>query len=128
MKNIIRVNGQTITLQYVHSGDSKVVSMNVSFLNNDKQMDWIAKEPKYNFKTGIYCLKLAGAYHHKPVNSSKNSDLKDSTGKTVFITRMIAENFFEVECSPEIDQLITFTIGLSSVIGPTVEPNADSNI
>lgn len=121
MYNTIHAEGQTIILKYVKFNESGAISMSVSFLHNKTQLYWFAKEPKINPKTGNYGLKLSGAHHHVPVNSSKNSAMKNASGGTTFITRMMGENFFECECNEELPISIVFSIALSSIIGPSIE-------
>lgn len=121
MCNTIHAEGQTIILKYVRFNDSGAISMSVSFLHNKNQLYWFAKEPKLNPKTGNYCLKLSGHYHHNPMSSNKNSAMKNASGGTTFITRMMAENYFEAECNEEIPHSIVFSIALSSIVGPSID-------
>ena len=121
MYNTITADGQKIILKYVRCADSGAISMNVSFIHNGNQLYWFPKEPKLNIRTGGYGLKLSGAYHHTPVTSKRNAALKNAQGRTTFIVRKMAENFYECECHPEVSQTIVFAIALSSIIGPSVD-------
>lgn len=125
MHNIIKANNQTIILKYVLFPDSKAFSMSVSFLHNNEQIYWFPKQPKLNPKTGNYGLRLVGSHHHVPMNSNKNSVLKNKSGKTTFITRMMAVDFFEAECHPDISPEIVFCIALSSIVGPSIDSLSD---
>lgn len=120
MINKIYVDGQTIILKYVVFDDSKAISMSVSFLHGKEQIYWFPKQPKLNPRTGSYVLKLSGSHHHRPMNSCKNSVMKNAAGHSTFITRMMGTDFFEAECHPDINPVIVFSIALSSVCGPSI--------
>lgn len=121
MYNTIHIDGQTIILKYVVFEDSKAISMSITFKHkNDEQIYWFPKQPKLNPRTGGYALKLAGSHHHRPMNSCKNSVMKNSAGHTTFITRMMGTDFFEAECHPDISPALVFSIALSSIVGPTI--------
>ena len=124
MHNIIHIDGQKIILKYVIFDDSKAFSMSVSFKLNNEQIFWFPKQPKLNPRTGTYGLKLTGAHHHKPMNSSKNSVMKNSSGHSTFITRLMGEDFFEAECHPDVPPAIVFSIALSSILGPSINQMA----
>ncbi|KAK8839388.1 hypothetical protein M9Y10_031737 [Tritrichomonas musculus] len=124
MRNVIHVDGQTIILKYVVFEDSKAISMSVSFNHNNNQIYWFPKQPKLNPRTGNFSLKLTGAHHHRPLNSSKNSVMKNSSGHSTFITRLMGEDFFEAECHPDVPPAIVFSIALSSIIGPSINQMA----
>ena len=120
MHNIIKVDGQQIILKYVVFEDSKAISMSVSFNYDGQQIYWFPKQPKLNVKTGSYALKLSGSYHHRPMNSCKNSVLKNSAGHRTFITRMMGTDFYEAECDEKISDVLAFSIALSSILGPSI--------
>ena len=118
MKNDIEIDGQFIHLTYKRFPESDGISMGVSFNHKGQILEWGPKEPKRNPINGAYGLNLKGFYHHKAVPSKRNSVLVNSEGHATFITRKMAENFYEAECHPEISPSIAFAIALSSIIGP----------
>lgn len=120
-KNIVQTDDQSFVINYVIFEDSKAISMSTSFMHNETKLLWLPKKPRLNPKTGGYCLKLGGAYHHSVVSSSKNSALQNSEGRTTFITRMLGTNHFEAECNPTISPVIAFSIALSSIVGPSID-------
>ena len=42
--------------------------------------------------------------------------------KPTFIVRKMSQNIYEIECSPALDPLIAFSIGLSDIVGPYLDP------
>lgn len=121
MINQINVDNQMIRLQYIRFPESDSISMSVSFMHNGQTLSWSPREPKRNPINGSYGLNLRGYYHHKAVASKRNSVLKNAAGHATFITRKMAENFYEAECHPEINPLVAFAIALSSIIGPSLD-------
>lgn len=121
MNNQIYIDGQTIHLKYIRYPESDGISMDITFNHQNQVLDWKGKEPKRNPVTGAYGLNLRGYYHHKAVASKRNSVLTNAAGHSTFITRKMAENFYEAECHPEISKPIVFAIALSSIIGPRIE-------
>ena len=85
-----------------------------------------SRKPKYDPKKDKYTVSYRGQYNHKPIPSIKNILLEDKEGKTVFITRKIDENLFEVECLPTIEPLVAFCLGVSDIVGPYCDPEQDN--
>lgn len=121
MTNQINVDGQTMHLKYIRYPDSDGISMSIDFVHKGKTLNWYPKEPKRNPVTGAYGLNLKGYYHHRAVASKRNSVLMNAQRQATFITRKMAENFYEAECHPEVSPGIVFSIALSSIIGPAIE-------
>ncbi|OHT08797.1 hypothetical protein TRFO_22656 [Tritrichomonas foetus] len=119
--NEINVEGQKIILKYVRCSNSGAISFRVSFNHEGTQLFWNPKYPKVNPKTGQFSLKLSGAHKHVPVPSRRNAVLINSEGRTTYIVRKMAENFFEAECHPDVDPIIVFALALSSIVGPSID-------
>ena len=123
--NKIFLKDQQILLKFVNSGRPNHLSINVSFKNNNKDVNWAPKMPKYNAVTDRYSLNFHGEHHHTPISSKKNIVLQNLKGNPTFIVRKMDTDHFEFECSPQLDPLIGFTICLSDIIGPYNDPCGD---
>ena len=98
------------------------LSIEVSFPLKNKQINWSPKTPKYDPMTNKYYLNFHGHSGHIPIKSSRNIVLANILVHTTFIVRKIGYYVYEKECLPVVDPLIAFTIGLSDIMGPYLDP------
>lgn len=70
-------------------------------------------------------MNFHGQSGHTPIKSSKNIVLANVQGHTTFIVRKVGYLIYEVECLPIVDPIIVFTIGLSDIVGPYLDPLGD---
>ena len=113
-------------MKYIGSGNVNHYSIEATFDNHGQTLTWIPRSPRYNQKTGKYYLNFHGEYHHTPIPSSKNIILQNKDHKTTFIVRKMDSNLYEIKCLPAVVSLNAFTIGLSDIIGPFLDPWASN--
>lgn len=116
--NDVSVEDQKFIVKYVSLGKTGHFSIELSFKHNGNTYYWGPRDTYNNMKNYGYTLKLAGEYHHHPIRSRKNAVLQNPDGQTTFIVRKMDENFFEVECHPDVPLTIAFVIALSNIVGP----------
>lgn len=116
--NTININNQTFTLSYIPNILTGCYSMQASFKNQGKQLDWSPKPPHYSAKHTKFYFNLGGMYHHKALVSRKNTVLQNSNGQATFIVRKIADCIYECECHPALEPEIVFALGISQIVGP----------
>lgn len=120
--NRVHLRDVDYVIKYVNSGAPEHFSLDVSFPFKNDIISWVPKKPRYDPTTDKYYLNFHGQHNHAPLISSKNIVLQDKAHKPTFIVRKMDRNVFEVECQPVINPLIVFTIGLSDIVGPYLDP------
>ena len=125
LHNIVFLKDMNFKIKYVNSGKPNHLSLDTHFTYNNREIKWSPKTPKYDAIKDKYYLNFHGEHHHTPIGSKKNIVLQNDNGSTTFIVRKMDEDMFEIECLPLIDPLIIFTIGLSDIIGPYIDPLAE---
>lgn len=110
--NTVYTSNQEFKVSYIPFGVRKQFSLETSFSNDGKTLNWSPKEIDQN---------LYGQYNRIPVPSKKNMLLKNQAGSPTFIVRKMQDEVFEVECLSIVNPLIAFTLGLSQIIGPFIK-------
>ena len=120
--NRIKIRDIAFNLNYISSADPNHYQIDVSFPANNKVVSWFPKPPKYDMGNENYYRNFHGEYHRRAVRSPKNIALQNDAGHPAFIVRKMGKNLYEFECNHNVDPLIAFSVGLSSVVGPYKDP------
>ena len=128
MYNLIRLRDQEFRLNYVKSGKPNLYSVDVSFINQDQKVTWSPKPPKYDAMSNKYYLNFHGEYKRNAIRSKANIVLQNPQGKRTFIVRKMELYLYEVECLPAVNPLIAFSVALSDIVGPYMDPFGDIDI
>ena len=121
LNNIELKNHKPFVVKYVDSTQENHLSLEVTFVHDDKRETWTPKPPIFNTVENRFYLDLRGMWNHSSIKSKKNIILQNLSGDEALIVRKIDNNLYEIEASPIYDPLLIFSIGLSDIIGPYVD-------
>lgn len=117
LTNKVILNNQKFDIKHILGNDTHF-SMETSFQLNDKTISWVSKEKDLKTNSSEYKSLISGMFNRPFKKSDKNIALKDKNGKTQFIVRKVWHHSFEVECSPDLPEMIVFSIAVTQIVGP----------
>lgn len=107
--NIVNTREQEFQIKYLKDGPKFYVK--TSFDHKNGKQVWLPIQSKTQ-------ALINGEYNHIPLKSRKNIVLKNHRNRPSFIVRKMDKKVFEVECHPDCDPIVAFSIAISQIIGP----------
>lgn len=106
---VVNTDDQEFKITFIKSRES--YSLATSFVNKGVKHIWKPKDPKSS-------TEFNGEYNHIPMSSKKNIILQNSNNRPTLIIRKMSNKVIEVECHPNVNPIIIFSIALSQILGP----------